>query len=56
MLVDSDRRASAGAVCMCERRDADRVLSAPELAAHWQQWAGHRTVWHLKDGRELRDA
>ena len=24
MLVDSDRRASAGAVCMCERRDADR--------------------------------
>lgn len=39
-----------------ERQDADRVLSAPELAAHWQQWAGHRTVWHLKDERELRDA
>ena len=39
-----------------ERQDADRVLSAPELAAHWQQWAGHRTVWHVKDERELGDA
>lgn len=39
-----------------ERQDADRVLSAPELAAHWQQWAGHRTVWHLKDERELGSA
>ncbi len=35
-----------------DRHDAERVLSAPELAAHWQKWAGHRTVWHLKDERE----
>lgn len=35
-----------------DRDDAERVLSAPELAAHWQKWAAHRTVWHLKDERE----
>ena len=35
-----------------DRVDAGRILAAPELAAHWREWAAHRTVWHLADERE----
>ena len=29
--------------------DVDAVLAAPGLAAHWQDWAPHRTIWHLDE-------
>ncbi len=31
--------------------DAAAVLATPQLAAHWRQWAAHRTVWHLDEER-----
>lgn len=30
-------------------RDLAPMFAAPELAAHWREWAEHRTVWHLHD-------
>lgn len=30
-----------------DRVDAAHILAAPELASHWQDWAAHRTIWHL---------
>jgi MOSC domain-containing protein YiiM len=32
-----------------EVRDAAAIFAAPELAAHWRTWAGHRTIWHEED-------
>ena len=32
--------------------DVGAVLAAPGLAAHWQDWRGHRTVWHLDEERK----
>ncbi|SDT32452.1 MOSC domain-containing protein YiiM [Friedmanniella luteola] len=32
-----------------EDRDLSPIWDAPELAAHWRTWAGHRTVWHEAD-------
>jgi MOSC domain-containing protein YiiM len=32
--------------------DVEDVLAAPGLAAHWQDWRGHRTVWHLDEERK----
>ena len=29
--------------------DLDAVLAAPGLAAHWQDWAQHKTIWHLDE-------
>lgn len=31
--------------------DLEPMRQAPELAAHWQTWVEHRTVWHLNDER-----
>jgi MOSC domain-containing protein YiiM len=31
--------------------DLEPLHAAPELAAHWREWASHRTVWHLEDER-----
>lgn len=42
------------AVYMGRSRDLEKVLSAPELAAHWHRWAQHRTVWHLDEERKRR--
>lgn len=35
--------------------DVGKLLRAPELAAHWQRWAGHRTVWHLDEEAKRRE-
>lgn len=32
--------------------DVAHVLAAPQLAAHWREWIGHRTVWHLNEELE----
>lgn len=32
-----------------EVRDVAAIFAAPELAAHWRTWAGHRTIWHEED-------
>jgi MOSC domain-containing protein YiiM len=32
--------------------DVAAVLAAPALAAHWQEWVGHRTLWHLDEERK----
>jgi MOSC domain-containing protein YiiM len=39
---------TAGDVFAAYVRDGDveTVLRAPELSAHWQRWAEHRTLWH----------
>lgn len=31
--------------------DVAVLHTAPELAAHWREWADHRTVWHLDEER-----
>lgn len=33
-------------------RDLAPLYAAPELAAHWREWADHRTVWHLDEERK----
>lgn len=40
------------AVYVGRSRDLEKVLNAPELAAHWHAWAQHRTVWHLDEERK----
>lgn len=35
-----------------EDRDVTPLYRATELAAHWREWADHRTVWHLDDERK----
>ena len=32
-------------------QDLSPIWDAPELAAHWRTWAGHRTVWHEADAK-----
>ncbi|MGI3786209.1 MAG: MOSC domain-containing protein [Janthinobacterium lividum] len=32
-----------------EVSDPAAIHAAPELAAHWRTWVGHRTVWHEED-------
>ena len=34
-----------------EDRDLAPIRDAPELAAHWRTWAGHRKVWHEEDAK-----
>lgn len=46
--------ADVTAMYLGRRFDAARVLAAPELAAHWQSWASHRTVWHLDEERKRK--
>ncbi|WP_204910487.1 MOSC domain-containing protein [Microlunatus spumicola] len=41
-------------VYLRESRDLSVIDAAPELAAHWRTWAGHRTVWHEEDERRGR--
>lgn len=36
--------------------DLSAIYAAPELAAHWRTWAGHRTIWHEDDERRGRIA
>lgn len=37
-----------------EVKDLSAIFSTPELAAHWHNWAEHRTVWHEEDERRGR--
>lgn len=32
-----------------DERDLSAIFVAGELAAHWREWATHRTVWHLDE-------
>ncbi len=50
------RAADVTAMYLGDDVDVPRVLAAPELAAHWHQWAAHRTVWHLDDERKRGEA
>lgn len=34
-----------------DNRDLAPIFAAPELAAHWRDWAAHRTIWHLDEER-----
>lgn len=44
--------ASVFAMYLGDPVDVSAVLAAPALAAHWQRWAGHRTIWHLDEERK----
>jgi len=50
------RAADVTALYLGDDLDAAHVLAAPELAAHWQGWAPHRTIWHLDEERKRGEA
>jgi MOSC domain-containing protein YiiM len=44
--------ADVNRVYLRDVRDPAAIFAAPELAAHWRTWVGHRTVWHEEDERQ----
>lgn len=44
--------ADVNAIYYGDSRDPGPLYRATELAAHWRDWADHRTIWHLDDERK----